>query len=41
MFYFMIVMTLVCILNLLIMFFIVCKLLKEVIGEVGMSDVVE
>jgi len=33
--YFMTVMILVCILNILIMFFIVCKLLKEVIGEVG------
>ena len=35
MFYFMVVMTLVCVLNLLIMFLIVCKLFKEVIGEVG------
>ena len=35
MFYFMVVMTSVCVLNLLIMFFIVCKLFKEVVGELG------
>ena len=35
MFYFMVVMTSICVLNIFIMFFIVCMLFKEVIGEIG------
>lgn len=35
MFYFMVVMTSICVLNIFIMLFIVCMLLKEIIGEIG------
>lgn len=35
MFYFMAVMTFICVINIFIMLFIVCMLFKEIIGEIG------
>ena len=35
MFYFMAVMTFICVINIFIMLFVVCRLLKEIIGTAG------
>lgn len=35
MFYFMIAMTSICVLNIFIMLFIVCMLFKDIIGDIG------
>lgn len=35
MFYFMVAMTSICVINIFIMLFIMCMLIKEVFGEVG------